>query len=138
MKFRHTILIFVFLLIYSGVSGVMSVDHSNAQESEVAGLSVTPSNTGSGAGGTGNTGSGAGGTGNTGSGAGGTGSGGSGGGVVLFDPIDKSIEDIFLAILDIILVFAIPIILFFIIWAGFLYVTAQRFRRSGGKRQQPH
>lgn len=44
--------------------------------------------------------------------------------VTLFDPIDKSLVEIFEAILDIIMVFAVPIILFFIVWAGFLYVTA--------------
>lgn len=43
----------------------------------------------------------------------------------LFDPICKSVKDIFLAILDIIMVFAVPIVLFFIVWAGFLYVTAR-------------
>lgn len=45
--------------------------------------------------------------------------------IELFDPLNKSIEEIFLAILDIIIVFAIPIVLFFIVWAGFLYVTAR-------------
>jgi len=45
--------------------------------------------------------------------------------IELFNPLgEKSIGDIFLAILDIIMVFAVPIILFFIVWAGFLYVTA--------------
>lgn len=46
--------------------------------------------------------------------------------IELFNPLgDQSIGDIFLAILDIIMVFAVPIVLFFIVWAGFLYVTAQ-------------
>lgn len=44
--------------------------------------------------------------------------------IELRNPVDMSIEGIFRAILDIIMVFAIPIIVFFIIWAGFLYVTA--------------
>ena len=41
------------------------------------------------------------------------------------EEVEKSIEDIFRAILDIIMVFAVPIILFFVVYAGFLYVTAQ-------------
>lgn len=45
--------------------------------------------------------------------------------VTLFDPLNRSIEEIFLSILDIIIVFAVPIVLFFIVWAGFLYVTAR-------------
>jgi len=36
-----------------------------------------------------------------------------------------SIEGLFLAIIDIILVFAVPIIVLFIMYAGFLYVTAR-------------
>lgn len=44
--------------------------------------------------------------------------------IVLSDPVQKTIPQIFEAILDIIMVFAIPIIVFFIVWAGFLYVTA--------------
>ena len=53
------------------------------------------------------------------------------GNIQLFDPLGgKSLEDIFRSILDIIMVFAVPIILFFIVWAGFLYVTA------GGKQEQ--
>ena len=35
-----------------------------------------------------------------------------------------TINDIANAILDILMIFAVPIILFFIVWAGFLYVTA--------------
>lgn len=71
-------------------------------------------------------------TGDAGTGGGDTGDNNRGGGdsgnsknIILFDPINKSIEEIFIAILDIIMVFAIPIILFFIVWAGFLYVTAR-------------
>ncbi len=46
-------------------------------------------------------------------------------GVSLIDPTgNKTIPQIFQALLDILMVFAVPIILFFIIWAGFLYVTA--------------
>ena len=48
----------------------------------------------------------------------------SGSGFKLIDPVNKSIADIFRAVLDIIMVFAVPIIVFFIIYAGFLYVTA--------------
>lgn len=36
-----------------------------------------------------------------------------------------SIEEFFLALIDILLIFAVPIIIFFIIYAGFMYVTAQ-------------
>ncbi len=46
----------------------------------------------------------------------------------LGNPLDPSISSIpafFLAILDILLVFAIPFVVFFIIYAGFLYVTAR-------------
>jgi hypothetical protein len=44
----------------------------------------------------------------------------------LFDPLGgKTIEGIFQAILDILMVFAIPIVVFFIVFAGFKYVTAQ-------------
>lgn len=35
-----------------------------------------------------------------------------------------TLNDIANAVLDILMVFAVPIILFFIVWAGFLYVTA--------------
>jgi len=46
--------------------------------------------------------------------------------IELFNPLgEKSIGDIFLAILDIIMVFGVPIILFFLVFAGFLYVTAR-------------
>ncbi len=46
----------------------------------------------------------------------------------LANPLDSSISSIpafFNVLVDIILVFAIPFIVFFIIYAGFLYVTAQ-------------
>ena len=48
--------------------------------------------------------------------------------VVLENPLDSSISSIpafFQAIIDILLVFAIPFVVFFIIYAGFLYVTAR-------------
>jgi hypothetical protein len=52
--------------------------------------------------------------------------------VVEFDPVTienplqaKNITELFAAIIDVVLVFAIPIIVFFIIYAGFLYVTAR-------------
>ena len=51
-----------------------------------------------------------------------------GGSVVLENPLDSNISSIpkfFQAIIDILLVFAIPFIVFFIIYAGFLYVTAR-------------
>lgn len=41
------------------------------------------------------------------------------------DPSISTVEGFFLAILDILLVFAIPFVVFYIIYAGFLYVTAQ-------------
>lgn len=48
-----------------------------------------------------------------------------------FNPLgESSLYGIANAILDILMVFAVPIILFFIVWAGFLYVTA------GGKEDQ--
>lgn len=48
--------------------------------------------------------------------------------VVLLDPLSSSIStipDFFRAIIEILLVFAIPFVVFFIVWAGFLYVTAR-------------
>jgi hypothetical protein len=36
-----------------------------------------------------------------------------------------NIQELFQILLDIVLVFAVPIVVFFIIYAGFLYVTAQ-------------
>ncbi len=48
--------------------------------------------------------------------------------VTLESPLDSNISSIpkfFQAIIDILLVFAIPFIVFFIIYAGFLYVTAR-------------
>jgi len=36
-----------------------------------------------------------------------------------------TIREIFLSLLDIIMVFGVPIILFFLVFAGFLYVTAR-------------
>ncbi len=56
----------------------------------------------------------------------------------LEDPLNDSINSIpafFLAILDILLVFAIPFVVFFIIYAGFLYVTA---RGNPGNIEQAH
>lgn len=44
----------------------------------------------------------------------------------------NSLEALLLAILDILLVFAVPVIIFFIVYAGFLYVTA---RGNPGKIQ---
>jgi hypothetical protein len=46
-----------------------------------------------------------------------------------------SIPGFFLSILDILLVFAIPFVVFFIIYAGFLYVTA---RGNPGTIEQAH
>ena len=51
------------------------------------------------------------------------------GSTVLKDPLDSSISsipDFFKAIIEILLIFAIPFVVFFIILAGFNYVTAQR------------
>ncbi|MFT7507454.1 MAG: hypothetical protein ACI92I_000604 [Acidimicrobiales bacterium] len=50
------------------------------------------------------------------------------GSAILKNPLDDSISSIpkfFEAIIDIILVFAIPFVVFFIIYAGFKYVTAR-------------
>jgi len=87
-------------------------------------------NTGSGVGNTGN-------TGNTGSGVGDTGdTGNTGSGVGDVNPpptvvkllnplkVDK-LEDLFSSILTIVIILAIPLIVFFIIYSGFLYVTAR-------------
>lgn len=48
-------------------------------------------------------------------------------GAVLENPLSNitSIPEFFLAIIDILMIFAIPFIVFFIIYAGFLYVTAR-------------
>ena len=47
-------------------------------------------------------------------------------GVCIRNPIAAdNIQELFQALIDIVLVFAIPIIVFFIIYAGFLYVTAR-------------
>lgn len=55
-----------------------------------------------------------------------TGSGSSGGSVSLDNPLgDKDLMDLINEILGVLLVFAVPIIVFFIIFAGFKYVTAQ-------------
>lgn len=57
---------------------------------------------------------------------------------VLLNPLDDSVSSIpgfFQAIIDILLVFAIPFVVFFIIWAGFLYVTA---RGNPEKIKQAH
>ena len=49
-----------------------------------------------------------------------------GGGVRLRNPLAAdNITELFQTIIDIVLVFAIPLIVFFIIYAGFLYVTAR-------------
>jgi len=56
----------------------------------------------------------------------GTGGDGAGGTAVLENPLRaSSITQFFLDLLQIILIFAVPIIVFFIIYAGFLYVTAR-------------
>lgn len=55
----------------------------------------------------------------------------------LENPLDNitTIPGFFRAIIEILLVFAIPFIVFFIIWAGFLYVTA---RGNPEKIKQAH
>jgi hypothetical protein len=46
--------------------------------------------------------------------------------VTVQNPLEAdNITQLFAAIIDVVLVFAIPIIVFFIIYAGFLYVTAR-------------
>jgi hypothetical protein len=77
--------------------------------------------TGSGSGGT--PGSGSGGM----SGSGGAGSqNGGGSGIQLQNPLKStSLMGLLNTILDVIMVFAVPLIVFFIIYAGFMYVTAQ-------------
>lgn len=47
---------------------------------------------------------------------------------VFGNPIDASfstLPSVLYAILDVLLIFAVPVIIFFIVYAGFLYVTAQ-------------
>ena len=47
-------------------------------------------------------------------------------GVQIKNPLEAdNISELFRALIDIVLVFAVPIIVFFIIYAGFLYVTAR-------------
>lgn len=49
-----------------------------------------------------------------------------GGNVGLENPLRaNSIAELFQAIIDIVMIFAIPIIVFFIVYAGFMYVTAR-------------
>lgn len=51
---------------------------------------------------------------------------GTGGSVTLDNPLgDTTLIGFFTTIIDIVLIFAVPIIVFFIIYAGFLYVTAR-------------
>jgi hypothetical protein len=46
--------------------------------------------------------------------------------VTIENPLEaENITQLFASIIDVVLVFAIPIIVFFIIYAGFLYVTAR-------------
>ena len=73
---------------------------------------------------------------NDGTGSGTDGSNGSGETVSLTNPLQSSsIEEFILKIIDILLVFAIPIIVLFIMYAGFLYVTA---RGDEGKIKTAH
>lgn len=56
--------------------------------------------------------------------------------VTVQNPLEAdNITELFASIIDVILVFAIPIIVFFIIYAGFLYVTA---RGNEGTIQKAH
>ncbi len=56
----------------------------------------------------------------------GVGGGGGDGGAALENPLSNTtITGLLLDILDVIMIFAIPLIVFMIIYAGFLYVTAQ-------------
>ena len=62
----------------------------------------------------------------TGGQSGGTDGNGTGGTVKIDNPlIAEDINALFVALIKIVLIFAIPIVVFFIIYAGFLYVTAQ-------------
>ena len=46
--------------------------------------------------------------------------------ITIENPIEAdNIQELFAAIIDILLVFAVPLIVFFIIYAGFMYVTAR-------------
>lgn len=59
--------------------------------------------------------------------------------VAIFNPLKgggiTSIVGFFQAILDVLLIFAVPLIVFFIIYAGFMYVTA---RGNAEKVKQAH
>ncbi len=62
----------------------------------------------------------------SGSGSGGTSGSGSGKTGELTNPLQsKSIQDFLLKIIDVILVFALPIIILYIMYAGYLFVTAR-------------
>ena len=51
---------------------------------------------------------------------------GAGGSAQLSNPLQfNSISGVLYAILDVLLILAVPVIIFFIVYAGFLYVTAQ-------------
>ncbi len=51
---------------------------------------------------------------------------GAGGGVALQNPLQfTDLRDVIVAIANILLILAVPIIIIFIVYAGFLYVTAQ-------------
>jgi len=64
------------------------------------------------------------------------GSGGGGGSTSIVNPLQaNSIVELFTSLIEIVMVFAIPIIVFFIVYAGFLYVTA---RGSVDKIQTAH
>ena len=65
-----------------------------------------------------------------------TGSSATGGSVTLENPLEADdIVELFQTIIDIVLIFAVPLIVFFIIYAGFLYVTA---RGDTGTIQKAH
>ncbi len=56
----------------------------------------------------------------------GTGGADEGGSATLINPLgERTLTEFFLDLLQILLIFAVPIIVFFIIYAGFLYVTAR-------------
>lgn len=58
------------------------------------------------------------------------------GGIDIVNPIKaNSLTEFFEMIIDVLLVFAVPLIVFFIIYAGFLYVTA---RGNEGTIQKAH
>jgi uncharacterized membrane protein YjfL (UPF0719 family) len=123
MKLRISTIVAPFVLIalfVVGFSEIYSTLNKVAGSSQVAGITIDTDDVG---GAVGNPG------GDTGGGVSNPGGGSSGGGASpggLTNPIQsESITELLTAILDILLTLAIPILVLMVMYAGFLYVTAQ-------------